>query len=299
MTSSPLAAPVGSLASGRSELGFVSTTATPPWACGSVPCAGGCVAGSVAVARGAFAPCCALASAAFARSRALRSSSSVLATVLSTVAPTFSPTCRSASPRLTLPTDAVGIAHNTAAAITIASCPAPFEVMPCPPLKFVSARPFPCPTGAPRASGYPFITVSNLAVNMCNGSHSLHVDVGERVGAVRLAQPCRRIPRDHAPVADQADLLAQLVGLLEIVRRQQHRHAAVMQPADVGPQLDAQLEVHARRRLVEDHQARLVHQRACDQQPAAHAAGQLRRAHTGLRAQIEDVHHLPRPIARV
>ena len=39
-----------------------------------------------------------------------------------------------------------------------------------------------------------------------------------------------------------------------------------MQPADVAPQLQAQLEVDAGGRLVEDDQARLVHERPGQQQ---------------------------------
>ena len=42
-----------------------------------------------------------------------------------------------------------------------------------------------------------------------------------------------------------------------------------------------------------------MHERAREQQPAAHAARQLRRADAGLRAQVEDVHHLPRARARL
>jgi len=70
-----------------------------------------------------------------------------------------------------------------------------------------------------------------------------------------------------------------------------------VQPADITPQLHAQLEVHAGGRLVEDHEARLMHQRAREEQSPPHAAGQLRGAGVGLRAQVEHVHHLPRPAA--
>src|SRR5690348_17689637 len=46
-------------------------------------------------------------------------------------------------------------------------------------------------------------------------------------------------------------------------------------------------------------EARLVHERAREQQAPAHPAGELRRAHAGLRAQVEDVHHLARAAARL
>jgi hypothetical protein len=41
-----------------------------------------------------------------------------------------------------------------------------------------------------------------------------------------------------------------------------------------------------------------VHERAGQQQAPAHAAGEHRRADVGLRAQVEDVHHLARAAAR-
>src|SRR3712207_7512770 len=44
----------------------------------------------------------------------------------------------------------------------------------------------------------------------------------------------------------RSDLAAQLLGLLEVVRREEDRGALLVQPADVPPQLEAQLEVDAR-----------------------------------------------------
>ena len=67
---------------------------------------------------------------------------------------------------------------------------------------------------------------------------------------------------------------------------------SLVQAADVAPELAAQLDVDAGGRLVEDHQPRLVQQRAGEQQAAALAAGELRRPHVGLGAQVEDVDHL-------
>ena len=46
------------------------------------------------------------------------------------------------------------------------------------------------------------------------------------------------------------------------------------------------------------HEPRPVHERAGQQQPAAHAAGELRRAHVALRSEVEHVDHLPRAIIR-
>ena len=113
-------------------------------------------------------------------------------------------------------------------------------------------------------------------------------------GVVGVAQAVGAVARQQPAAADQRDLLAELLGLLEVVRRQQHRRAQAVQAPDVAPEIEPQFEVDAGRRLVEDQQPRLVHQRPREQQPAAHSAGELRRTHAGLRAQVEDVHHLRR-----
>jgi ABC-2 type transport system ATP-binding protein len=116
---------------------------------------------------------------------------------------------------------------------------------------------------------------------------------------IALIRGGRLIAREQAAAAQQGDLLAELLGLFEVVRGEQDRRPLAVQAADVGPQLEAQLEVHAGGRLVEDDQPRLVHERAREQQAPAHAARQHRRADVGLRAQVEDVHHLGRAVARV
>src|SRR5919202_706077 len=81
------------------------------------------------------------------------------------------------------------------------------------------------------------------------GGHRLDVDVGERRGVVGAAQARGGVARQQAAAADQRDLLAQLLRLLEVVRGEEDRRPALMQAADVGPQLEPQLEVHAGRRL--------------------------------------------------
>ena len=138
----------------------------------------------------------------------------------------------------------------------------------------------------------------HAVVGLPTPRHRLDVDVGQRVGVVGGAQAVGGVAGDHAAAADQADVLAQLLGLLEVVRGQQDRRALGVQAADVAPQLEPQLEVDARRRLVEDHELGLVHERAGEQEAAAHAAGELGRARGRLRAQVEDVDHLARAPAR-
>ena len=74
------------------------------------------------------------------------------------------------------------------------------------------------------------------------------------------------------PLVDDADAVGQHVGLLEVLRRQEHRHAVVGQPADLVPQRRAALQVEAGRRLVEEQQPRAVHEREAEVEPALHPA---------------------------
>src|SRR3954469_16825659 len=50
---------------------------------------------------------------------------------------------------------------------------------------------------------------------------------------------------DHVAAADQGDLLAELLGFLEVVSREQDRRPLAVELADVAPQLHPQLEVAA------------------------------------------------------
>jgi hypothetical protein len=74
------------------------------------------------------------------------------------------------------------------------------------------------------------------------------------------------------------------------VARQQHGGAVLdVQSLQVPPQLVAELQVYPGSQLVENDEPRAVHERSCDQQPAAHPAGQPVRLRAGLRSQIECV----------
>src|SRR4051812_20954726 len=122
--------------------------------------------------------------------------------------------------------------------------------------------------------------------------HCLQINIGERARVVGVAEAGRGVARHEAPAADERDLLAELLRLLEVVGREEDRGAGLVELADVAPELLAQLEVDAGGGLVEDHESRPVHERAGEQEPAPHAARELRRAHVGLRSQVEYVDHL-------
>ena len=71
---------------------------------------------------------------------------------------------------------------------------------------------------------------------------------------------------------DDGDAVAELLGLLEIMRGQQHGDAAGVELAHIAPELLAQLHIDAGGGLVQHQHRRVVHQRLGHQQPPAHAA---------------------------
>ena len=65
-----------------------------------------------------------------------------------------------------------------------------------------------------------------------------------------------RAPRDDLAVVDHGDRVGQLVGLLQVLRRQQQRRALAHEAADDVPHAQAAARVETGRRLVEEQQPR-------------------------------------------
>ena len=76
-----------------------------------------------------------------------------------------------------------------------------------------------------------------------------------------------RLVHDDEPVAE-------LLGLVHVVGRQDERHATLLQAVEAVPEQVAGLRIEAGRRLVEEEQVRLVDQRPGDRQAPLHPAGQ-------------------------
>ncbi len=77
---------------------------------------------------------------------------------------------------------------------------------------------------------------------------------------------------DEAALDEHADAVADLLDLVQQVRRQQHRDALVgAQPLDEQQQLAHALGVDVHRRLVEDQDRRVLDQRVGEPEPLAHA----------------------------
>src|SRR5215203_2698698 len=91
-------------------------------------------------------------------------------------------------------------------------------------------------------------------------AYHLHVDFLDVPGLVALLEfLAAPLGRDVALVFER-DLLAQRLGLLQVMRSQQNSHPPAIQLPDVAPQLVTQLDVYARRRLVQKQDLRVVHE---------------------------------------
>ena len=112
------------------------------------------------------------------------------------------------------------------------------------------------------------------------------VDLDRLLARMLGDQVARRSLRHGAAVRHDRDGVRQPLGLLDVVRRHQDRRPLGAQQVDQRPQLLAHLRVEADGRLVEQHEARLVHQPAGDQQPPAHAARQLVHARVAAVAEV-------------
>ena len=97
-------------------------------------------------------------------------------------------------------------------------------------------------------------------------------------------------PPDHLAVAHEHELVAA-VGLVHDVARDEDRRAGRSKAPEVRPELDAERGVDADRRLVEEDHLGLVHERAREREPAAHAAGELQRGRPLPIAQLDEVEH--------
>ncbi|MNQ69756.1 hypothetical protein D3C85_843730 [compost metagenome] len=88
-------------------------------------------------------------------------------------------------------------------------------------------------------------------------------------------------------MVDDADVAAQLFSLLQVMRGEDDSDALAVELGEEGPHRAAQLNVHPRRRLVENQQAWLMDQRPGNHQAPLHTPGQRTRRHVALVPQAE------------
>ena len=102
-----------------------------------------------------------------------------------------------------------------------------------------------------------------------SSGHDVH-----RRPADRRLQLGRRALGDDLAVVDDPDPVAEDVGLLEVLRRQEDGDAVLLgEPRDLLPERGPRLRVEAGRRLVEEEDARAVDEREREVEPALHPAG--------------------------
>src|SRR3954470_583107 len=121
---------------------------------------------------------------------------------------------------------------------------------------------------------------------------------GDAVARRARAEPGRRPHLEDPPLLDDRHAVAQRLGLVEVVRRQQHRLAEVLQRADRRPGVAPRGGVESRRRLVEEDQLRVADEREREVQAAKLAAGERAGQRVALLAQPGDLEHLV-DVARV
>ena len=96
-----------------------------------------------------------------------------------------------------------------------------------------------------------------------------------------------RVVLDDLAFVDDRDVAAELLGLIQIVRRQYDRHAGIVDLAHESPHGAADFYVDTGRRLVEYQQARLVHEGSGDHEPPLHTARQPARDFVSLVPQMQ------------
>ena len=106
-------------------------------------------------------------------------------------------------------------------------------------------------------------------------------DGDDGVGAGRSLELGRRPEREQAPVVDDGQAVAELVGLLHVVRGEEDGLALAVQLAEDLPQREAALRIEPGGGLVEEEDRGAVHDRPRHHEALRHAARE--RGHRLLR----------------
>ena len=106
-------------------------------------------------------------------------------------------------------------------------------------------------------------------------------DRDHRVDADGLLELGRRAEREQLAPVDDREPVAELVGLLHVVRGEQDRLTRGVQLAEDVPERDAALRIEPGGRLVEEEDRRPVHDRPGHHEPLRHAAGECQHRSLG------------------
>ncbi len=105
--------------------------------------------------------------------------------------------------------------------------------------------------------------------------------------------PRRAQAQNLAPIHD-ADSIAQDLGFLHVVRRQQNRPAFALELAHQFPQSLPSLRIQARRRFIEEDEFRVVDERQAQGETLALAAAQAQLISLGLILEMQQAQELGR-----
>ena len=123
------------------------------------------------------------------------------------------------------------------------------------------------------------------------------LDVQRRLADARLER-VRRALGDQPAGGDDADAIGELLGLLEVLGREEDGRALVVERAHLAPERAAARRVEARRRLVEEQHVRPVHEREREVQPPPHPARVAADAPVGGLRQADALEQRDRAFAR-
>jgi len=101
----------------------------------------------------------------------------------------------------------------------------------------------------------------------------LLLDVGDLGRREQLPQLGEGAVGDDPALVEDRDPVRELLGLVEVLRGEQHRGAVAGEFLDGLPDLDPRLWIESRRRLVEEEHGRVADQAHRDVEATAHAAG--------------------------
>jgi hypothetical protein len=120
----------------------------------------------------------------------------------------------------------------------------------------------------------------------------------DRVARVAPFQRVRGAKRDDLPVVDDRYPIAELVGLVEVVRGEEHRGSTeVSQRPEQRPQVGSVLRVEAGGWLVKEQHQRLMHHAERDLEPPALTAGVGTHRAVGEFGQLEYLGEFGAPLA--
>src|SRR5919107_5376157 len=128
-------------------------------------------------------------------------------------------------------------------------------------------------------------------------AYHLHVDFLDVLGLVVVLEILAATPGDDIAAVDERYILAERLGLLQVMRRQENGHPTTVEFLDVAPQLVAQLHVHTRRRLVQKEDFGVVNEGPREEHPPLHAARERVGALIALVREPETLQELLRPLA--